>query len=287
VPLAGGAIETLTTACTSSPTCYVPPPFPPQTGIVLDAASVYFTANDGSLRKIPKTGGASSAVTSSPFVLGAVDATYAYGVDKSGSVPSIAKVPTGGGTLVVLYTPPDPMTTPQPPGVDATNVYWVEDETSASPPVKAAVKSVPIAGGTATTLASTLDLSSTWATPFVQGGQVLWWQYRGGASTITLLGVPTGGGTPFSYGPPNVVSAGDDVAGPAFDGTDVYVAVSRMSPDPAAGTGFLEQVFASPIGGPMTTFASGSLGGTTIGGIAVDACNVYWVTEKSLVRRAK
>jgi hypothetical protein len=98
-----------------------------------------------------------------------------------GKMGSIMKVPIDGGAATQLATSPQP----QYLAVDGTNVYWSEDP---SPAAEIGILSVPVGGGTPTTLA--YEGSGIIQGISVGGGRVFWLDFEAG-----IFDVPIGGGT--------------------------------------------------------------------------------------------
>jgi hypothetical protein len=142
----------------------------------------------------------------------AVDASHVYWAD--GTLPStIFSAPIAGGSVTTLATnETDAMSLV----VDATNLYWVGD---------AAIKSVPLAGGTP----STLWASSTAGAPgLTRDGAMLYWSTKSSTNRGAVMKMPVTGGPPALLGW-NLYFPGDLVVDDAF----VYVtegggSVSRM-----------------------------------------------------------
>ncbi len=138
VPLAGGPPTLLAAAL----------PVPWQ--IAIDDADVYWMGQG--LMKAPKVGGAAIELTPRlpmlPTAALVVNATNVYFTSgPPGGVAGVSTIPSQGGTATVVYA--DPSETFAPPGpiaIDATRAYWADASN--------AVYSVPLSGGTATTLAT-------------------------------------------------------------------------------------------------------------------------------------
>lgn len=280
VPLTGGAVETLASACTT-PDCYPTPPPSTKPPLLLDDTSLYFKAKDGSLRKMPKAGGASSAVTSSAFTPGSIDATDVYGWYASGTANIVAKVPKDGGALSTLHTLPDSSVARiGGVGANADGVTWLEVAGLNYPGVpEHKVFVMPLAGGAATLLASGNTWATTWGDLGVQGNRAFWWVATGGINgSLQLWEVPTAGGPAGQLGSASQL---DLAVGPSFDGTTAYWAVTyTINPKKT-------EIFGATPGSPAVSVVSGNLGGNAIMAIAVDACSIYWLTDKAFVRRPK
>jgi hypothetical protein len=140
--------------------------------------------------------------------------------------------------------------------IDSTNVYWTN-------PIGGSVMQVPIAGGTAVTLASMLPNPAGIG---VDAVSVYW----ADTTANTVQKVPIGGGAPATL----TSSASPSPNQVAVDGTSVYWT------DLSGGT--VSKV--SKSGGSPSTLASG-LGYAY--GIALDATNVYAVSNGGVTKVTK
>jgi hypothetical protein len=113
------------------------------TGIAVSGGNVYWgAAMPGAILSVPVGGGTTATVVSAANpVLIATDATNVYWTDQRNSV---WKATLAGGTPIMLASSANPVHI----AIDATNVYW---STFGTTP---AINKVPIAGGTATTVAA-------------------------------------------------------------------------------------------------------------------------------------
>lgn len=142
--------------------------------VALDDTFVYFGDNAGNIKKVPKTGGAVSAVATYPgnrVITGvAVDATHIY-VGVVGALPlgytanvgAIAAVPKTGGTFTTLTTL---ATNVIYLDVDGTHVYWNSYGYFPGPGWPQAngfIARVPKAGGAVELLATGLATSDNFA----------------------------------------------------------------------------------------------------------------------------
>jgi hypothetical protein len=211
--------------------------------VALDAANVYFTTFDGNVMKAPIGGAtattlASGQVSPGPLV---VDAKYVYwtnaGPFATGYAGSVGKVAIAGGSAVTVLA--SGLDEPTAIAIDANNVYFGTADDST-------LWSVPLAGGTPTSLAAAEDTS----TIVVRGSNL----YVGTLSGLLEL--------PLTGGPATTnVNVG---AVFAMDTTSLYWTTP---------TG----VLTSPIaGGKVSALASGQSGPLAI---AVGPSNVYWVTN--------
>jgi hypothetical protein len=236
----------------------------------VDTTSVYWTDNATAfVMKVPVVGGALTTLVSgvaSPSCI-AVDATSVYfGTDGPG-LGHVMKVPLGGGTPTTLASPPNPgfPIDGEPIGAiaaDATSVYWTTSTITAggNPGLPNAVLSVPLGGGTVTTLAWAWDWTDS--SPRVAPGGLavdatnLYW------GVWDVFSEPVSGGTYTTLVSPQ---EGDLAAtSVAVDNTNIYWAASGS-------------LMAMPlIGGAPITLASGQSG---VVAFAIDATNVYWTTQ--------
>jgi hypothetical protein len=170
-----------------------------------------------------------------------LDATSVYWTTGDGKV---MKAPLDGGAATTLFDDGG-ISVPQGLAVDATNVYWA---------TAGAVKSVPLGGGQAMTLATGSDATAV----AVDGTHVYW------TAGSAIMKVPVGGGAATT------LATGQSASAIAIDTTSVYW------PNVAEGT--IMKV--SLAGGAPTTLASGQ---TDPIAIAVDATRVYWTTQSNVM----
>jgi hypothetical protein len=230
-------------------------------GIAIDDTSVYFARSQfGEIVRVPKTGGAIDVLAAHqdfPEGVALRDGTLYWttsGTTLSGALTSL--VPGGATTTLAAQ-----LANPAGLFVDATHVYWVDQESRGSGPGQ--VLRVARVGGAPEVLASGI------ATPFavvVRDGRVFW-------SANDSVGALDLGG------PATVLAARQFFArGIAVDEGFVYWA------DAGAGT-----VNKTPVrGGTITTIASGE---SSPMGVAVDDSCVYWTSSglndgSGMVKRA-
>jgi hypothetical protein len=182
-------------------------PYPPLTGMAVDAQYAYVTTQ-GAITKVPLGGGSPTAVT---FLVNgatpqgvAVDATNVYwafqclsstGGCSTGGVSSIPRI---GGTVKSIA----PGISPAGLAVDATYLYWTDNAAGT-------VMKAPLAGGPAVTIAS----SQNYPYAIAIDNTNIYWTNNGG----TVMKAPLSGGTPI------VIASGQAYPfGIALDATSVY-----------------------------------------------------------------
>jgi hypothetical protein len=188
----------------------------------------------------------------------AVGGGHVYWTDQQGGtvsgapVDAVAKTVDGGETTILVSG-----LTGQLGGiaVDSNNVYFT-DTVGCDP--TSVVLSVPLSGGTPTTLAGD-QLNPTSIT--VDSKNVYWTSYGSGANGL-VESVPVGGGTATTIASAQVFPG--DIA---VDDTNVYWSVAGANP-------LLGAILKAPIGGgTAVTLASNQ---DAPAGLAVTGGNVYW-----------
>lgn len=139
--------------------------------------------------------------------------------------------------------------------IDATNAYWV-DTASGDEIVKAT-----LAGGAPSVLASGLMVGEDLASPvLLDATNAYWVDLSGGAPPTAIHKTPLGGG------------AGVSLAGGSYTITEWVIDATNVYYFTDAG-----DVMSAPLaGGATTTIATGQATSSNIGGLAVDATNLYW-----------
>jgi hypothetical protein len=187
-----------------------------------------------------------------------IDADFVYfttGHEGCQTLPGVSRVSKQGGNVEVLAKTMRPS---HAIGVDGENVYWSDDPTSvcSTPQDKGfAILAAPKGGGGPTATLALADDIEAPADIAVDDTHVYW----GDPVAAIILRVPKGGGMP------QIVSGGPQATAIALFGDRVY------------WTSLVVVVSAPKDNGP-NTFSLLSIfpGGTTLGGIAVDANGVYF-----------
>ncbi len=238
-------------------------------GLALDATAIYGTGGKG-VFKVPLTGGTPTTLaTVDPSSLAygiAVDATNVYWTGEGDG--TISKVPIEGGPSTTLATAPAWCVTcgSLEIAAHANRVYWLFDGPIGGtcptdgvpnyPCMGSTVRSVPVGGGSSTTV-----VSGTWG-PFtfaIDATSIYWID---GANDVVKK--PLGGGTPV------VLASGQRRPfSIAVDATHVYW--TNLGTGGGIDDGTVMKV---PIGGgEPVTLASGQRSPDKI---VVDATSVYW-----------
>jgi hypothetical protein len=250
VPLYGGVATTLASN------------LPEPMFIALGATAVFWTCPSSistGIMMVPMTGGAPTLLASSDAPGGvACDGRNVYWTSESatpyGSSPLIDSIPVAGGSPKSLLS----SFFANPLGgiaVDATSIYVAAGEEYTS-----VVVSLPLGGGSITTLASYQSASSV----AVDSANVYWINWT--PTSGSVCSVPLAGGS--------VTTLADNPDGPssiATDGANVYWTNSNG--------GTVMRIAAS--GGAPTTLANGL---THPSGIAVDATSVYFGTHDAVMK---
>jgi hypothetical protein len=236
----------------------------PAFAVALDAARVYWTGG-GSVMSLPLQGGTTPTTLVSGQAGGpnaiASDGTSVYWVNSTSNAnltSSVRKVAVSGGSPVTLATG---LVSPSSVAVDGQNVYWGEG--TAAPDVDGGapcVKSLPVGGGSVTTLVASTLLSGGGPAPAVavhDPDVYAAFQLEGNA--LGLVRVPTTGGAAVTLAP--------EVDGYlAVDGTSAYWTVSETS-----------AVFKVPVAGGAPVVVASDQAGP--GAIAVNDASVFWTTS--------
>jgi hypothetical protein len=242
-------------------------------GIAVNATGVYWTdlgpstTEIVSVMSVPLGGGTPTALASALYLNEdiAVDSTNVYWTDANAQ--AVMSVPVGGGTPITLasgqvsglHVPGSNVAPNGPIAVDSTHVYWTNSAFTAGD----TLMSVPIGGGTPTTLATGL----TGPVDLVVDATSVYWLDQ---STQSVMKVALGGGTPITLYTTGTAGGISQQLGCSFnqfdlalDSTSVYFL--------GCGEG---DVLSVPIGGGTpTTLASYQ---TLATAIAVTATSLYW-----------
>jgi hypothetical protein len=220
----------------------------PETGqVAVDATSVYYS-DLGGIHSVPHNGPPTLvALVSAPHF--ALSGAFLYWTDAAG----VWKVPTGGGTPTQVVSV---STSPGPIAVVGSTIYWADG---------AGIMKVLVSGGPVT-------MVGPWA--MAPQGLAADDSWVAVAYPQLLLQVPT---DPNSGAHPEILS---DVGGPsavAMDATTVYFTENGFN----AG---LQKVLIGS--GPSVALA---IHGTAASeaGIAVDATDIYWSSDTSILKMAK
>lgn len=218
-------------------------------GLVADATSVYLTVSGGGTHtgvlKAPLAGGAATYLIQDLLQpeMLRLDSKNVYW----GSQGPISAVPIAGGDAILLA--PDTVRSPERIAVDASYLYWSEHGDFGN----SSVKRAPLAGGgEVETLAMGLrpiqDLEVDDTNVYI-------------SADLKLLKIPLAGGdaTQIASG------LGSSLV---LDGDNVYVATTTTI------------VKVPKSGGQATTLATGQIRATSI---TVDATNIYWLDQGSLL----
>jgi hypothetical protein len=237
--------------------------------LAVSARSIYWSeaTTYGWIFSVPLGGGTPFTVSGGdegPSAL-AIDTTSVYWLDSAGPCDASAgcygnlfKAPLGGGPMVSLYSGGSGMIT-KDIAVDAINVYWTDPGLPGGP----SVMSVPVNGGTPTTIASGL-LN---ATNIALDAANVYWSAPSGVANVpsAVMTVPKAGGTPVT------LAVANNPMDLAVDSTNVYWIDDGTS-----------SVMTVPTrGGPPTTLVSNVF--VPGSGIAIDVTNVYWSSNTALM----
>jgi hypothetical protein len=186
----------------------------------------------------------------------AVDATSVYWyaqtapvVTDAGGGGAVMKVPLGGGAVTTLATG-----FPTAMALGGSDVFWVEGGPNSS---QATIESVPIAGGTSTTIAIAIP-----PTAVASDGTNVYWT---DGAVGTVIKMPIGGAAPIT-----LASQQENPVGLAIDAKSAYWGV-------ASAAGVNGAIVKAPLSGGQAavTLATGAF---LPADVAVDAANVYWST---------
>ncbi|HTQ43019.1 MAG TPA: hypothetical protein VMI75_09720, partial [Polyangiaceae bacterium] len=192
----------------------------------------------------------------------AIDATSIYWADNAPG-GGVAKVALTGGTPTSLASG---ATNAFALAIDGTNAYVV----SLDPVINADILSVPLAGGTFTTIATNMYTTVGTGNLLVTGGNIYWAQASSGA----IMSVSAGGGTPAT-----LVSMQPFPDAIGTDGSNLYWTVDGNG----AVTGEPMAVLSAPLGGntPSTLYSYAPYTGT-FSDLAVGPQDLYWIANGAI-----
>ena len=225
----------------------------------LDATSIYWVTNEGSVNKVSIDGG--DPVTlhagANDFYLITVDPTTIYLVYRN--TDEVVKLPIGGGSLTQLHPGPGGVRVLR---VDETHIYWTNEDLGM-------VLKMPIGGGNPTALA-TMQMPLGWSTmAMVLHGSTVYFAERGGNIDFPdglLKKVSISGGNPETLATEQAFPFHITALGPTL-----FWATSN-----AGGV-----VNTMPIGGGEPGIAFAGLGvGVGIVDMAIDASGIYWTLDE-------
>ena len=274
VPVAGGAAVTLATVTR------------PVNALAIDADHVYWEeafeepvaagCDCGStIKSVPKAGGASPALmvdnqlnglkappppgftAGSWMPTGGIAVTGAeliFGVN-TGPSYQIASVGLGGGTVTPLGTVPVSAGigtgTILGPVVGGTDAYWLDSANQA-------LDTIPLAGGSVTTLATGLGLPSGSGGLAVDGASVYWTEPLAPQGCCLRIGAGSIRQVPLTGGTVHTLVAGLDAPGALAVGSGSLVWADNWRVGTAGLDGSAVNTLASGIAGPMARIASDS-----------------------------
>ncbi len=227
--------------------------------LVLGKTTLYWAEYSGggvSILSVPAAGGSTVTLASStdyPTGL-AADTSHVFWASSSAFPDGglIASVPASGGSQATIASG---LPNPQAIATDGTNVYFTDSSPCASATCTGYVLSVPVGGGTVSTLASHPGVGA-WI--FSAHGQLYWTTQDG-----RVLTVPTSGGTPTEL---------------AYEVTGGLAVVADQAA--AYWTNSGGDVMRLPLdGGKATVLALGQ--SPLPQALAVDETSVYWINQST------
>lgn len=225
----------------------------------LDATSIYWTTNEGTVNKVSIDGGDPVTIHAgaNDFYLITVDATTIYLVYRD--TDEVVKLPIGGGSLTQVH--------PGPGGVrvllvDETHMYWTNNDLGM-------VLKMPISGGNPTALV-TMQMPLGWSTMAMAiHGSTLYFGERGGDIDTPdgmLKKVAISGGNPETLA--------TEQAFP-FHLTPLGQTLFWMTGNDGGA------VNAMPLGGGEPSVVFTGLGvGVGLIDMAIDASGIYWTLDE-------
>jgi hypothetical protein len=230
--------------------------------IAADGTNVYWTTMDGSVMKVPMSGGAPVTIASSSEAAGQIATDGAFVYWEAGGV--LQKVAVDGGPVTTLATSFFPVAL----AVDGAGVYGLMEQDTWEPEVvggqetnpPALVTKVPVGGGPATVVGTG---SGHPLGQLAIDDDAVYWAEADDLYNRIMRASKGGGATTALYSEP---STGLDLEGPVVDATNVYWTT--------VNDGAVRSV---PKGGGAATALTPGFGlSEDRRGVAVDATGVYW-----------
>jgi hypothetical protein len=229
-------------------------------GVAVNATTVFWTSEDGTVRSVPIAGGAVTTLATgqtNPEGI-AADAVDVYWVNAGSFDGAVTSLPVGGGAPTLIASG---QARPEFITIDAANVYWTTSDGGT-------VLTAPIGGGAASTLATVQPGPKGIA---VSGDDVYWTNWGPGS------GAP-GSGSVMSHSalgglgeqPTTLASGQSYPSAIALDATNLY----WLDTDENQPTSKPRVMKMARSGGAPETLAVPST--SFVSSIAVDATRVYW-----------
>jgi uncharacterized repeat protein (TIGR03803 family) len=266
----------------------------PFAGLVLSGGALYGTTMaqgadaDGTVFSVPVGGGTPTTLATFDGTNGAgpsaslilaggtlFGTTNSGGADGDGTVFSL---PVGGGTPISLATfDGDNGAAPSGSLVLSGSTLYGAASQGAGPDTYGTVFSIPVVGGTPTTLGTFDDTDGAYPTGVtLSNGTLYGTTYQGGADEDgTVFSLPVGGGTPATLATFDGANGQYPLTGLIASGGTLY-GTTYMGGAESDGT-----VFSVPIGGgtPATLATFDGANGDNPGGLLLFGSNLYGTTE--------
>jgi hypothetical protein len=223
--------------------------------LTVDATNVYWTTEDGFVRKMPIAGGIITTLASGqdlPFGI-AVDATTVYWTNED-LLGQVMSVPIAGGTPRVLA---NNQSLPFKLTVSNGTIYWTNR-------LNGTIMKMPVTGGTPTTMASSQDSAAA----IIVNGNTLYWSTSNPGS---IRAMPLGGGTITPLAGAFALSLFIRDATLYWSDTEIINGFSTVFKLPLDSSGLVLN------GSAPVTVASTPGSDATV----ADSVNVYWTDEVS------